>query len=357
MTVHLPAYCTREEVQYAIDMKPSDVDYPRIDRAIVQARESVDYLCHRRFYNVIETHEWDYPNYQRAYPWRIWLDEAELADVTVNVPVVTSGGTVIPAADIMWRTGGSWNYGPPYSAIELDRSTNAAFGVGQTPQQDVKITGTFGYWTKTFASGTITANITDTVGTTVSVSNSTSPGVGDIITIDSENMLVQDRAFTDTTDTQSSGCTTAAASDNALTPSGGTFYAGEVLLLDSEQMLVKSVSGSVLTVKRAYNGTVLATHSSAKIYAPRSLTVTRGDFGTTAATHTSGATVNVNEIPALVKELAIGEALNILLQETSGFARQVGEPPAGHPATGGSLPDLRAQVVARYGRKNRKRVI
>ncbi len=353
MTVYLPCYCTREEAQRALDISPGAYDYARIDRAIEAARDDIEGLCHRRFYNIIETCYFDWPNFQRAYPWRIWLDAAELADVTVNVPVVTTGGTVIPGDQIFWR---SWNYSPPYYAIELDRSTNAAFGVGVTPQRDVSITGTFGYWAAADPGGTLAAAMGDTTTGTATVSNSAFPGVGDVITVDSESMLVQDRNWYATGDSQSgSGATTASSADNLLAVSGGTFYAGEALLLDAEQMLVLSVNGSSLTVRRAFNGTVLSAHSGAAIYAGRLLSVTRGDLGTAAATHLNSAPVSVSRVPAQVKTLAVAEAVNTLLQESSGYARVVGE--AGEQAAGGSLPDLRASVYTRYGRKNRKRVI
>lgn len=354
MAVSNATYATREEVQRALDIKPTQLDALRVDRAIETARDDVERLCRRRFYNVITTYRWDWPNYQYAAPWRIWFDQVELADVTTTVPVVTSGGHVITAADIFW---GPWNYGPPFSYIELNRATTAAFGVSSTPQQDVSILGNWGYWTQTATAGTLAAALTDTTGTSVTVSNGNSPGVGDVMIVGSESMLVTDRAFTTTGQTQSSGATTASAADNALTVSGGTFSAGEVLLLDSEQMLVISANGSVVTVKRAWNGTVLATHSGATVYAARLLTVIRGFGGTTAATHSSSAAVTISLIPAGVKALAVAEAVNTIQQETSGYSHQTGENGATMTITGGQLDDLRDRVYRQYGRKGRSRVI
>ena len=355
MAVSNACYCTREEVQRALDIKPTQIDALRVDRALETARDDIEALTHRRFYNVIETHYFDWPNYQYAYPWRIWMDAAELADVTVNVPVVKSGTTTITPANIFW--GNPVYPVAPYTYFELNRSTNSSFGISSTPQRDVSVTGTFGYWIKTTAAGNLGAAITDTTGTSVTVTNSNSHGVGDVMTVDSESLLVQDRNWVTTAQTQVSGATTASTADNALTVSGGTFYAGETLLLDSEQMLITSVTSPVLTVKRAWNGTVLATHSGATIYAGRLLSVGRGFGGTTAATHSNNAAVTIATIPGSVKSLAIAEALNIIQQETSGYARQVGEPGAAIPATGGSIPDLRDQVYQRYGRKVRRRVI
>jgi len=348
-------YCTREEVQRALDIKPTQIDALRVDRALETARDDIEALTHRRFYNVLETRFVDWPNYDYAYPWRVWLDAAELADITSTVPVVTTGTEVIPADNLFW---GNPKYPyPPFNYVEINRSTNSSFGVSTTPQRDISILGVFGYWNRTTAAGNLAAAITDTTGTSVTVTNSNSPGVGDVMIVNSESLLVTDRNWVTTSQTQSSGCTTASNSDNSLTVSGGTFFAGETLLLDAEQMLVTSVNGSVLTVKRAWNGTVLATHSGATIYAGRLLSVGRGFGGTTAATHSNNAAVTIATIPGSVKSLAIAEALNIIQQETSGYARQVGEPGAAIPATGGSIPDLRDQVYQRYGRKVRRRVI
>lgn len=355
MPVSNACYCTREEVQRALDIKPTQIDALRVDRALETARNDVDALCHRRFYNVIETRFFDWPNYQYAYPWRIWLDAAELADVTTVVPVVKSGTTVVTAANIFW---GNPAYPvAPFTYLELNRSSNSTFGVGTTPQRDVSITGNFGYWSKTATAGNLAAAITDTTGTSATVTNANSPGVGDVLIIDSESMLVTDRNWITTGQTQSSGVASASSADNSLTVSGGSFFAGETLLLDSEQMLVTSVNASVLTVKRAWNGTVLATHSGAVIYAGRLLTVSRGFGGTTPATHLNSAAIVISLIPGAVKTLAIAEALNTIQQESSGYSHMTGENGMAQSITGGTLDQLRDQVQTLYGRKARRRVI
>ncbi len=357
MAVYRACYVTREDVQRALDIAPSLIDYARIDRAVQSASEDIDGLTHRRFFFSFETHYWDWPNFQYSYPWRIWLDQAELASVTGSyAPVVTSGGVVIPASEIFWRP---WNYGPPFYAVELNRSTSAAFGVSATPQQDVAITGYFGYWTAKNPAGTLATNVATTTALTLNCSDAAAIGVGDVLTVDSEMMLVQDRGWFDTSQTLVSGGSTALSSDNTLVFSGGAYFAGEVLLLDSEQVLVLVASGAAnsYTVKRAWNGTVLATHTGSEVFAERTLTVSRGDYGSTAATHTAGVVLSVNKIPPLVEDLALSEAINNVLQETAGYAATMGEAGASQMAVGGDLAMLRDQVLTRYGRKNRQRVI
>jgi hypothetical protein len=355
MAVNRACYCSRLDVMTATDIQLS-VDYIRhVDSAIEAAADEADRLTKRRFWNEIRTNKWDWPNYQRAYPWRLWFDAAELADVTSLVPTVTTGGTPIPSSAIFW---GPWNYAPPYTYMELDRSQSYAFGVGPTPQQDIQVLGNFGYWTKTKPGGALAAAVSSTTATTVTVSDSSKSGVGDVITVDGESMLVSDNAMSDTGQAQTGmGCSTASDADNELEVSNGSqISAGELLALDAEWMLALSVTGNYVTVDRAYGGTVLAAHSGAEVYAPRALTVVRAFGGTTAATHSNAAPVSVALIPPEIREYAIAEAQNYVFQKTTGYARTIGENGA-QPVPGGSLPDLRARVQERYARQARQRVV
>lgn len=354
MAVQLPTYATREDVKQALDVLETARNNAQIDRAIEAARDDVEGLCRRRFYLMDATEYWDWPNFQSARPWKIWLEARELADVTSNVPVVTAGGVVIPSSAIFW---GPWNYAPPFTFLELDRSQSYSFGGGSTPQRSVSIQGTFGYWLKTAPAGALASAMSDTTSTAVTVTNGSAVGVGDVLTCGTERMLVQDKGMADTGQALASGATTALASDNLLgVSSGPAFHVGEVVQADAEQMLITSITGNSLTVKRAWNGTVLAVHATPEIYAARLLTVIRGDLGTTAATHTSSAALTITLIPGLVKELAVGEAVNHVLQETTGYARALPQG-SGSVMPGGGLPDLRDRCYAKFARKNRPRTV
>lgn len=358
MAVYRPTYCTRLDVKTALDVQQTADYNAQIDSALMAGADDVDELCHRRFYNVLETRYWDWPNFQRAWPWRIWLDQAELADVTVNVPVVTTGSTVIPNSAIFW---GDPNYPTaPFNQLQLNRSQSYAFGVGNTPQRDVSIEGLYGYWLQTRAAGTLAAAVSSTTATTVTVSDSSPTGLnpGDVLTVDTESMLVEDNALADTGQQQTGdGCSTAEANDNILqVGTGSALNVGELIVLDSETMLVQSINGNNVTIVRSYDGTLLATHDDAEVYAWRLLTVQRGFGGTTAATHTDSASLVAALVPGQVHELALAETLNYVLQKTTGYARVIGENGA-KTVPGGSLPDLRQRVYAQYGRKGRTRVV
>jgi hypothetical protein len=355
MTVTRPCYASREDVKQALDVKQTARSDRQIDRAISSASDDVDGLMHRVFYPTVGTVYFDWPNFQSAYPWRIWFDASELADTTVNVPVVTSGGNVIDNADIFW---GHPQYAPPYTYLELNRASSASFGQGSTPQRDVALTGTFGYWTRTRTGGALAAAVTDTTGTAVTGTDSSSVGVGDVILVDTERMTVTGKNMVTTAQTQLSGLTTALASDVSLGVTDGTKYTvNETLLLDSERLLIVDIAGNTLTVKRAWDGSVLSAHSGATVYAPRQFTVVRGDLGTTAATHTLAAVVSVNLVPARIRDLALATAIVQLTQEPGAYASSQGSGDNKVTGIGTGLDDLRASAYRDYGRQARRRVV
>jgi|HubBroStandDraft_5_1064220.scaffolds.fasta_scaffold00014_58 hypothetical protein len=366
--IYRPCYATREEVMRELDVKLASYNSARIDRVIQSSSEDVDELCARRFYFEDATRSWDWPNYQYAYPWRVWFDRSEIADVDVNVPVVVSGGVLIDNADIFW---GDPNYPTaPYTYLELNRDSSAAFGNGPTPQREIVITATYGYWINTYPAGTLAASMGSS-DSTMTVSDGATPGVGDVAIIDSERMIVVDAAFTDTGISPSSGCTTASAADNTMAvPSGDAFSVDEAILLDSEWMLVQNIMGNNLTVKRAWSGSVLATHSLPSIWARRLLSVLRGQLGTVAAGHSESAPIVTSAPPALIKELTVAESVVKLTMGPSGWAAQTtanstsasgvggtGRTRAKEPVAGTGLQALEQRVLQAYGRQARSRVV
>ncbi len=247
------------------------------------------------------------------------------------------------------------NSGPPYTYFEINRATNSAFGVGPTPQRDVAVTGTFGYDLNTAPAGALGAAVIDTTTGAVAVTNGAGAGIGDVVLIGTERMLLADKTLVSTGQVGTIGASTA---DQALPVSNGTlFYVGETVVLDAESMLVTGVAGNNLLVRRGWDGTVATVHTGATIYAPRSWTVTRAAFGTTAATHLVGSAIARYAPPSLVAQLSLAEAENNLLQAVSGYARTVGAADNARPVSGQSLADIRTQAYAQYGRKGRRRTV
>jgi hypothetical protein len=355
VAITVPVYCTREDVKAALDSKETARNNGQIDRAIEASAPAVEGLTHRRFYPWSGTRYLDWPNDQSAPPWRLWLDSNEV----ISVATLVCGGTTIASTDYLPRRMDRMDE-PPYTHIEIDLESSAAFAAGATHQRAVAITGVFGHSADEAAAGAL-AEALDASETAVDVTNSALIGVGQIIKVDSERMIVSDKAMLDTAVNIDAGDSLAAsAADVSITMSTttGAPVEGETILIDSERMLVVDVAGSVLTVRRAWDGSVLATHAAGSdIYAPRTLTVIRGALGTTAATHDTATAIRKHIWPPLVRSLSIAETVNTLLQEGSGYARTVGSGDNVREASGRGLRDLREDVYTAYGRKVRSGAI
>lgn len=351
MSVTAPCYVTREVLKSALDIHFTARNDLQVDLAIQAGTRAADNQMQRTFFPLAATRYFDWPNYQWAAPWRLWFDAWELAAIPTSV---TTGGVTIPLNQCFFEP---VNYGPPYSYMELNRSTSATFGVGTTPQRNIAITGTWGYNLDSAPAGTLTAAVSSTTATTIAVSSSAAAGVGDLLFIDTERMLLADKTMVSTGQTQQ-GTLTAKSDDQQVGVTDGTQYAvGEVVVLDAERMLITGVTGNNLTVKRAWDGSALATHTAATIYAARSWTVVRAAQGTTAATHSSAAAITRHAPPPLITQLALAEAENHLLQGQSGYARTVGSADSERPVSGQALADIRKLAYQSYGRKARMRAV
>ncbi|MEY9876643.1 hypothetical protein ABH931_006153 [Streptacidiphilus sp. MAP12-33] len=359
MAVTTPCLCRREDVKRALDVMETARHNWQIDRAIQSAARNIEAHMHLKFHPTDATYYFDWPNFSYAYPWRLWFDQHFLAAPPTAVSTGTAGGTLtgvqIPVSACNVEP---INSGPPYRYMELRRDLSYSFGAGPTPQRDVGVTGTFGFWLQTDPGGTIPASINSSATTAV-VSDGSVVGVGDLLIVDTERMLVSDRSSNDSGQTNLTGLTTAAQADVVATVTDGTqLHVDEVIQIDGERMLIVDITGNQITVKRAWDGTVLATHSTGThIYTFRTLTLLRGQLGTTAATHASNATVGVWRIPSLLRDLAVAESANRVLQETGGYRDPQGEGAAAMAHLGSALADLWDEAETLYGRKARIRVI
>jgi hypothetical protein len=354
MAVTRVCYCNRDNAQRAIDFADTPISFIQLDRALESAAETIEGELKREFYPIDETRKFDWP--QRNYP--PWQVPSRDEDIIALTQVQSPPGTTIPLGSVLLYPPNR-KPGWPYTKAELDRSSTAAFQGGSTPQLSVWLTGTFGFTNDQVAAGTLAAQISSTSATTCTVSDGSQAGPGDLLLIDSERLVIADKAAAATGLTQSgAGCTTASSSDNTLATTGsGTLNLGEVLLLDSERMLITDITAAgAAVVKRAWDGTVLATHSGAAVSALRLLTVLRGQYGTTAATHAQNAPVTRLRVPAKIRSLAIAVTVNQVLQETSGYARTVGGPDTTQPAPGLALAQLWAEAKAAYGRGGHARM-
>jgi hypothetical protein len=350
-----PWYATREDVMRALDSRPTARNAGQIDRALEAASRSVDRLCHRRFYPELDTRYFDWPDSQYGTSWRLWLDDSTLISVTS----LSSGGTSIATDDVLLEPNRG---GPPYTRLELNIGTNAVFGGGPTRQRDVTVTGWWGYRDDESPAGTLAAPVASTTATTLTVDSTAAAavGVGSVLRIDDERLLVTGRAMADSGQTLAGDIDQQVKNVTVPVSDGTAFAVDEVILIDAERMLIVDIAGNNLIVKRPWDGTANATHSSgASVYALRSLTVTRGALGTTAALHTGGTAVARWEPPALVRQLVIGDAIGALTSETSGYTRALrsGDGSSERNRDSSALTALRDEVYAAYGRKARMRSV
>ncbi|MFD8700965.1 hypothetical protein, partial [Kitasatospora purpeofusca] len=205
-----------------------------------------------------------------------------------------------------------------------------------------------------------TAEALDDTETAVDVDAdaSAAAGIGSLLRIDAERVVVTGRAMLDTGQTLAGDLTN--QNNNVVVPvtAGAAFAVGEMILIDGERMLVDEIAGNTLLVRRAWDGSPIAPHTTgAAVYAPRTLTVVRGALGTTAATHSSGADVALWQAPGSIRQLCLAEALVDLMQGRSGYARTAGSGESEREASGKGLADLRDRVYTSHGRKARSAAV
>lgn len=351
MAVSRICYCSREDVQRSPDFKDSAGFASRIDRINQAVADTIEDHLHRTFYPVDTTYKFDWPS--GSAPWRLWLNQWDLLALT---EVQSPPGTTIPLGDVILRPVNR-KPGRPYRYIELDLSTGALFDASGTTQLAIHATGTWGFCDDTDAAGTLTAAVSSTSATSIAVSDASAMGVGDLLVIGTERILVTDRKFADTA-VDFAGLQTADDADNVVAVPDSTLFAiGEELRIDTERMLIDDIVGDQLVVTRGYNGSLLAAHTGGTIYAARSLTVARGQYGSTAATHAQDDAVTRHRVPPGIRDLAIAENINRVLQETGGYSRTTGEADMQQSAPGDGLAELWDEAMTSYGRKARSRAV
>lgn len=335
-------YVTRELAKRALNLFGPDQD-GTIDRLCEAVSRDIDQGTRRNFIPITATKSFRWPSYQPTSSWTLWL-----ASDLLSVATLTIAGTVTTSYFLEPN-----DLGPPYSRIEIDLSSSASFSSGNTPQRSIAVAGDWGCCQDTAAAGALAAAMSDTTGTTLTVTNGALIDVGHTLLIGSERLFVTERATV--------SAATTLNGDIAATPLGTTLSnvtmsitladatkvnAGEVVQLDSERFYVRSITGNVCTVLRGYDNTVAAAHTGAvTVYVFRVLTVTRGANGSTAATHSNAAAISKYTPPGDVVELAVSDVVVRYTQEKRGFARTPG------PNVGGTTDgDQGAAITAQRTR-------
>ena len=341
-------YSTREIVKAAAGITGSRFD-ASVDLAVESASRQIEHSTHTWFIPRIETRKYD-------ARWPVIIGQRLTFDAyVISISAFTDeGDNVAPVASTDYRLLPE-NDGPPYYAVEILTDVGGADFKADpnTPQQSFRVTGSWGAYSATVAATELSAAITDAADTTFDVKDSGKVDVGDTVLIGTEQAFVSERTMIDL------AVNTSGALDADLTDTGlglgdpaDDLIAGEVVRIDSEQMLVESVNSATSVVfQRAVNGTILAAHSSgADIYVARRLTAIRGVNGTTAATHADDAPITKYAPPIDVRQLATAMAVDEFKQGQAGWGREVGRGDLTREFTGNSIAKLRKRVVRAHRR-------
>ena len=340
-------YTTVERVMGAADIKSSAYMQNRILEFILSASDSVDRLVNigdetrPAFAPWLGSITFDWPTANNDNAYRFSLNQFRLHALTS----IVSGGDSLTSSALLWPSSGA-----PYSAVEVDQSGTDSLEYGSgVGQRSLTLTGTWGILGRSDSLSGWALDGSASSGASALTLNAP-VGIGSIVTIDSERVIVTGRSWISSSQTASA--LTAAVNAQSITVSDGTaFLPDEEIIIDAERMLIRDIVGNTLIVQRAWSGTALAAHSNgATIYWARSCSVERGALGTTADSHADGAALSIYRPPALAEQLTIAYALDRRAQESAGYARTIGQGESERQVSARGIADLERRLIERYGR-------
>jgi hypothetical protein len=343
-------YATREDVEAILGSKETVRGSVQIDRVIAAESESIERdQMHRRFYPEVDTRLFNWPGHVDPHDGSrtVHLGCDELLSITeVKVAGVVIGSTHYTLVPVNKE-------GPPYTAVELDATVGLPVGVSE--RRAVQIAGLYGYRNDEEQVGMLAANLAAGPAATASVSWTTPRiGVGDVLRIDNERVIVNNRTMVDSTQNLGgTGLIASAANVTVPVTNGSGFAAGEIILIDSERMLVVDIAANNLIVKRAWDGSVLAVHATnADIYTLTGIELARGQLGTTDTSHSAGAVIYRQIWPPLINQLCIVAAItSIQQQKLAAYGRIIEAGETQREAASEGLEDLRRRAYEAHGRK------
>lgn len=336
------SYVTRETVQHVLNQADSVRNNRRIDEVIQSGSRDAEGWLHRRFYPTTATR---YPEPRCVRGRTLDLDHIDYE--LLSITSLTLDGTAASSSD--------WYLTPEVPGEGRGYTQICALSTGSlawpSTNRGIALAGEFGSSNTTVAAGSLAAAVSSTSATTLTLSDSSLAGVGDLLTIDSERLIVTEKEQLYVGTYLTADMTASATDTTAEVANGALVEQGEMILIGAERMFVEAVVSNTLVVKRAQNASTLAAHATEDaVHAPRLVTVERGATGTTAATHLIGATIRRNKPPSLVGELALAFALNNLEQGRAGYAREIGQGENAREAGGRGIRALAEDCFAAYGR-------
>lgn len=349
-------YATREQVARSLEIAHTTRAGTLIDGMLDSSSRSIEGFLHRRFYPERRTVRRDWPSAMDGSTWQIELGDQEM----ISVESVVSGGTTITSGIYLSR--GDNLSEPPYSLLSVDLSSSYAFAAGDTFQRSLSIVGLYGQndTATSTPGGTLSGGINDSVTTLtiIPASGISEAEIGSLLLMGTERMVVINRRMASTGNTTTSALVAQQSSNTFTCADASEFAAGETILIDGERMRIDDISGTLITVTRAFDGSALTAHSSGStIYALWEYLVQRGALGSTAAAHSNGAAIYVHKYPGLINQLCIAETVVGIEQNSSAYARTIGSGTREMETVGKGLEDLRQRAWNAYGRKMRSAAI
>jgi hypothetical protein len=155
------------------------------------ATRAIERDARRVFFPYIATARYRFPPYAPSATWAQWMDEDLLSVSLIQVAASGQDATpiTIPSTDYFLEPN---QFGPPYSRIEIDLSSQSALQSGPTPQQAIAVTGQWGSCNATVAAGTETG-LSSATATQLTCSNAALIDQGDVLLVDSEAIYVSGR--------------------------------------------------------------------------------------------------------------------------------------------------------------------
>jgi hypothetical protein len=244
----------------------------------------------------------------------------------LSITSITNDGTTLVAADyILYPRDKHWEDGP-YTRISVDPDASN-LSAWKRERDAIAIVGSWGKYSKTQPTGATVRDTTeqDASQTTLLVEDGSLISPGDTLLIESEQELVTGFSGTGT-DSGKNLNANADTNDDVLTlETGHGLLAGEIIRINNEQMQVVRPEGTTsVIVRRGWNGTTRAAHTSADdVWVYRTFVVERGVNGTTGATHAQTTAIARYRAPGLVKYLAVQIAVLMIKKAQTGFAGKV----------------------------------
>jgi len=356
-------YASREQTKRALKLSGTEAD-ATIDYHIEAASREIDRELGVRsgaFVPETKTRQFTWPQDSDAEDRFVRSYVLLLDEWLLSVSGITSENATVtvPTSEVFLEP---VNEGPPYTRLEINKATtdgNALFAAGESNQRAVRVTGSWGYSADTKGAGQLSETLTSTE-TDVDIGPAATGlvEVGDTLLCETEQMFVSGRAAFDTTANTAAVLTASISETTVAVNNGALLTAGEVLLIDSERMLLLSISANNLSVVRGYDGTAVASHvNPSDVYAFRTLTVTRGVNGTTKAAHADATALTKYVVPLVIQRWCVALAVAGYEQDQSGHTGVISGGESAVISPGGSvqsypspLEALRRRALAAYGR-------